>query len=250
MRHILFITTLFFFINTFANERIQNGWQIPAENSLARSIAQFSTGFGTCTATFISKYFLLTAAHCTYRGNANSARILVRDPNGVVYSAPVKRLITHPQFSMQKTPNSGTYVKNDIALVEISGSFPFSITPITIGNTKEYMDEENQARIYGYGKLNSTGAGVGTLRWGFMTAIVEPIMLFYGETGISMAPEVNQALCEGDSGGPVMKYVNSRRYLIGVNSLSNGCKNASQVTSKAVIASKYLSWIRQYVSGI
>ncbi len=250
MRHILLIISLFFFTNSFANERIQNGWQIPAENGLARSIARFSTGSGNCTATFISKFFLLTAAHCTYRATASGAKILVRDANGVLYAAPVKRLITHPQFSMQKTPSSGTFVKNDIALIEISGSFPFSITPIVIGNTNEYAQEENQARIYGYGKLNSTGAGVGTLRWGFMNAIVEPVALFYGEDGISMTPEVNQALCEGDSGGPVMKIVNSRRYLIGVNSLSNGCKNTSQVTSKAVIASKYLSWMRQYVSGI
>jgi secreted trypsin-like serine protease len=250
MRHILLITALFFFTNSFANERIQNGWQVPAENSLSRSIARFWTGFGNCSATFISKQYLLTAAHCTYRGNSGGAKIYVRDSNGVVYAAPVKRLITHPQFGMQKTPSSGTFVKNDIALIEISGSFPFPITPIVIGNTNEYMQDENQARIYGYGKLNSTGAGVGTLRWGFMTAIVEPVALFYGELGISMTPEVNQALCEGDSGGPVMKFVNSRRYLIGVNSLSNGCKNTSQVTSKAVIATKYLPWIRQYVSGI
>ena len=250
MKYILIITSTFLFSISFANERVQNGWQIPAENGLSRSIAQLQTSSGNCTATFITKYFLLTAAHCTYRSGASGSRVLVRDTAGTWYAAPVKRLITHPQFVMQKTETSGTYVKNDIALVEISGSFPFPITPIAIGNTNEYVNE-NQIRIYGYGKYNTAGGG-GTLRWGYMTAIVEPLELFYGATGISMTPEVNQALCPGDSGGPVMKIVNSRRYLIGVNSLSNGCKNAplSGTTSKAVIATKYLSWMRQYVSGI
>jgi hypothetical protein len=83
-----------------------------------------------------------------------------------------------------------------------------------------------------------------------MLATVENVELFYNRNGISMVPEVDQALCGGDSGGPVMKIVSSKRYIIGVNSLSNGCKNASEITSKAEIAYSQLSWIRQYVSGI
>ncbi len=251
MKHILLFTTVFYLSITSANERIQNGWQIPANNSLSRSIALLKTSTGSCTATFISKNFLLTASHCTYRSQASSSKVQVRDTNGTWYSASVKRLITHPQFVLQKTESSGTFVKNDIALIEISGSFPFAITPIAIGNTNEYLNQEAQVRIYGYGKYSNLG-GSGTLRWGYMQALVEPLVLFYGDKGLSMVPEDDQALCPGDSGGPVMKISNSRRYLIGVNSLSNGCKNVaiSATTSKAVIARNYLSWIRQYVSGI
>ncbi len=249
MKIILILTSAFFVSYSFANDRVQNGWQIPAENSLARSIAKLQTPSGSCTATFISKTFLLTAAHCTYRSSASTAKILVRNSSGQWLSTSVKRLITHPRFQIQPTDFSGTFVRNDIALIEIASAFPFPISPIVIGSVNEYLYQETQARIYGYGKSSSAG-GTGILRWGLMNAIVDSVALFYGDKGLEMTPEVDQALCQGDSGGPVMKIVGSRRYLIGVNSLSNGCKNVLQVTSKAVIASSYFSWIRQYVSGI
>jgi serine protease len=249
MKYTFILTTLFLFSYSFANERVQNGWQIPADNSLARSIARFQSASGSCTATFISKYFLLTAAHCTYKASASSSKILVRDASGTWRSTKIKRLITHPQFAIQSGTSAGTYVKNDIALIEITSAFSFPINIIAIGNTSEYTSQENQVRIYGYGKSSSAG-GSGTLRWGYMTAIVEPVDLFHGVKGLLMVPEATQALCPGDSGGPVMKISNSRRYLIGVNSLSNGCKNANSVTSIAIIVTQHMSWLRQYVSGI
>lgn len=246
----ILITASFLFCSVlFASERIENGWTVPANNSISQSIALMESDRGLCTATFLNRNFLLTAAHCTYKTTAQNTDILVRDPNGTWYKTTATQLITHPGFQIQKTAN-GTMVRNDVALIQISSQFPFPIYPIKIGNITEYIQQEKQVYIYGYGRNSSSGSGTGTLRWGKMRGIVESVELFYDRQGISMVPETNQALCGGDSGGPVMKIINSKRYLIGVNSLSNGCKNAPETTSKAEIAYTQLSWIRKYVSGI
>ena len=243
------IVPLLFASVLFASERIENGWTVPASNSVAQSVALLESDRGLCSATFLTQTFLLTAAHCTYRTTAQYMDVLVRDPSGTWHKTKAARLITHPNFQIQNTA-SGTKVRNDVALIQISAQFPFTIYPIKIGNITEYLQQEKQVYIYGYGRNSSSGTGSGTLRWGKMSAIVEVLELFYDRKGISMVPETNQALCGGDSGGPVMKIINSKRYIIGVNSLSNGCKNSPEVTSKAEIVYSQLPWLRQYVSGI
>lgn len=247
MTFLIFLNLLIFLSST--NDKIENGQNIPIENSIHRSIVLFSSQTGLCTATFISRRFLLTAAHCTYRTTASQAKIRARDVDQVLYEVPIKRLITHPSFKIESTSGGGSKVKNDMALVEIAADFPMSIYPIRIGNIKEYINQVRPVSIYGYGRSSGLG-GAGTLRWGKMLATVENVELFYNREGLSMVPDTNNALCSGDSGGPVIKVVNSRRSIIGVNSLSNGCKNAEETTSKAEIVYPYLGWIRQYVTGI
>lgn len=229
-------------------ERIENGISIPASNNLSRTIALLETDSGRCTASFIHRRFLITAAHCTYRASVANTEVLIRDANGTWYSVAVKRLITHPRFEMKKT-SAGTKVKYDVALVEILTEFPLPINLLTLGSISDLMDQEKIVNIYGYGK-SSPSSGSGVLKYGQMRAIVEPIPLFHDRLGLSMTPNTNQVLCGGDSGGPVIKVVNSRGYLIGINSLSNGCKNAPDPTSKAEILRDQVPWIRKYVPGI
>lgn len=244
----LIFLNIFLFLS-IPNDKIENGSTIPVENTIHRSIVIFDNGRAECTATFLNRRFLLTAAHCTYRSTANQSRIKVRNTDHVLYSASVKRLLTHPSFQLQKSPTSGTKIKNDIALIELTADLPITIYPIKIANVSEYVQQEGTVSIYGYGRFSSSG-GAGTLRWGKMIAIVDQIEAFYNRLGLAMVPETNQALCPGDSGGPVIKISSSRRFIIGVNSLSNGCKNSSATVSMAEIVYPYLPWIRQYVAGI
>lgn len=242
----LFLAILSFSQST---ERIENGISIPASNSLSRTIALLETSQGRCTASFIHRRFLITAAHCTYNASAASTEVLIRDANNTWFAVGVKRLITHPRFQMKKTA-SGTMVKNDLALVEILSEFPVAINLLPFGNISDLINKEQIVNIYGYGK-SSPSSGSGVLKYGKMLATAIPVDLFHGRVGLSMVPtETDQILCGGDSGGPVIKVVNSRRYLIGINSLSNGCKNAPEPTSKAEILRGQMPWIRKYVPGV
>lgn len=243
----------FFFLSVLGfsqyAERVENGISIPASNSLSRTIALLETGRGRCTASFIHRRFLITAAHCTYKASASNTEVLIRDANNNWYAVGAKRLITHPGFEMKKTA-SGTMVKNDIALVEILSEFPLTINLLPFGSISDLVDQEQIVNIYGYGK-SSPSSGSGVLKYGKMRAMAIPVHLFHGRVGLSMVPtDADQALCGGDSGGPVIKVVSSRRYLIGINSLSNGCKNAPITTSKAEILRDQMPWIRKYVPGI
>ncbi len=254
MRILLCFFISFFSFGSFSSVvrnygRVENGTPISAQSNINRSIAYMYSSTGLCTATFLTTRFLLTAAHCTYKNSAAAVEIRVRDEKGTWYAANVARLITHPEFRMEKT-SIGTKVFKDVALIELAEVFPFKIYPMRIGNVSEFTNAK-QVSIWGYGK-SAEWNNAGTLRRGTMMAKVEAQELFYGRTGLSMVMDKNNALCGGDSGGPVLNAVDGFYYLVGVNSLSNGCTNtnSADVTSKAEIAINHRPWIRSYVTGI
>jgi secreted trypsin-like serine protease len=248
MRYLICLFTALTPFYIQSQERIENGTPVSAQNSLSRSIALMRSPRGICSASFIHQRYLLTASHCTYRAKVPDVEILVRDKNNTLYAARVARLLTHPQFKMQKT-SQGTKVFHDIALIELADTFPFPINVLRIGNVNEFMNEEKTVVVAGYGK-NGVYGGSGELRQGRMVARAEILPLFYDRIGLSMVPETNQALCSGDSGGAVLNRLNGRNYLVGVNSLSNGCYNSDDTKSKAEIISQNIAWLRKYVPGI
>lgn len=65
-----------------------------------------------------------------------------------------------------------------------------------------------------------------------------------------MEPVSNQVACPGDSGGAVLKGSLSSLSLIGVNSLSNGCKGAFGAYSISEVLPHHRTWIRGYIPGI
>jgi trypsin len=247
---IFLIATLSIF-SVFAQDakRVENGTAVSASNALSRSMAlmQFSDG-GSCSASFITKKFLVTAAHCTYKSSASKTQMRLKDSKGKWHIANVFRLITHPQFSLSQT-SSGTRVKNDIALIELSQEFPFAVRPLKVASISDMYNKNNSVTVVGYG-WNAQYAGGGILRTGKMTAVVEKISNFYDREGLMMVPKTTQAVCPGDSGGAVLKGSGSSTLLIGVNSLSSACQGDSDSASMSEIVFNYRTWIKKYVPSI
>lgn len=245
MIFIYFIFTSFFIFSQDTN-KVENGDTVAASSALQRSVALLRLSSGSlCSASFLTPKVLVTAAHCTYKNTAAQSQVRVRDSNGKWYASPIARFITHPQFSLKKV-NSSTFVKNDIALVVINTTFPFPVRPLKIGSTGNMSSIPRSVTVAGYGKYSPAG-GSGTLRTGEMTGVVDTLNQFEGRQGILMVPNSDQVVCPGDSGGPVINGSSSSTTIIGVHSLSNGCKNSSSASSLSEIIYNYRAWIQQYL---
>lgn len=233
---------------SFSQERVANGNVVAPSSSSNLAIAMMESNVGLCSASFIHPRYLITAAHCTSNADPNQTEVRIRDSGNQFHYASVRRLVTHPLYQLQSTSDS-TKIKYDIGIIELENPFSIPVVVNKIANINEFIGQEKDVLIYGFGR-NTSGGGSGTLRWGHMTATVQALAQFFGRKGIDMIPATNQALCSGDSGGPVFKVVNSQKFLIGVNSLSNGCRTTTGVNSKAEIVFSHLAWIRQYVPNI
>lgn len=236
------IFAFFFFTNANA-DRVENGIHVPAHDDLSRSVAQLKlTGGGTCTGAFLTQTVLLTAGHCTDDAMVSSTSVKIRNETGQWVSRGVSRIITHPKYQLGSDEN-GVLVSHDAGLLVLKEPFPFEIIPMKIGGTSEFT-QATDVVIIGYGKSNQY-SGSGQLRRGLMSAIVEKIDHYYGEDGLMMVPKNKQALCPGDSGGPVIKGDGT---LIGINSLSSACQGGEDPVSIAELALPLKAWIQQYTS--
>lgn len=231
-----------------SGERVENGAVVSAQNALSRSIAlmKFSNG-GTCSAAFLTKTALVTAAHCTRGATPSSVTMRIRDSKGTWHSVGVSKLISHPQFNQSESA-VGTRVRYDIGLILLKKEFPIAVRPVKIGAVGDMVTEKD-VTVAGYG-WNAPQSGSGILRTGKMKGIVQTHYNFYNREGIYMVPKTNQAVCPGDSGGAVLKGSSSSTVLIGVNSLSNACQGADSNFSISEIVSDHTAWIKKHVSGM
>lgn len=231
-----------------SGERVENGTAVSAQNVLSRSVAlmKFSNG-GTCSASFLTKTALVTAAHCTRGTSASSVTMRIRDSKGTWHSMAVAKLVSHPQFTMSESA-VGTRVRNDIGLIILKNEFPIAVRPLKIGAVGDMMTERD-VTVAGYG-WNAPQSGSGTLRTGTMRGLVQTHYNFYNREGIYMVPKSKQAVCPGDSGGAVLKGSSSSTLLIGVNSLSSACQGSSSSYSLSEIVPDHITWIKKHVSGI
>jgi V8-like Glu-specific endopeptidase len=253
-----FLAFLFFFSSTsfavdFTNHtiesRVEHGDLVAVDDPLHQSVVMMVFGSNLCSASFLSAKVLVTAGHCTSEAKVGETKIYVRDETGKLYYTAVTKITTHPNYKLQQTLQ-GTYVQNDVGVVEIDGNFPFPIRPMKIGSIEYLRAAEANVTVAGYG-LNSNTGGAQTLRTGTMRATVLNIPNFYDRDGVYMVPLVNQIVCPGDSGGAVLKGTTSSTTLLAVNSLSNGCKGAgSSGNSSSEILSQHKAWIQTVAPSI
>jgi V8-like Glu-specific endopeptidase len=229
--------------------RVENGDTVALDNSLHQSVVMVIFGAGLCSASFLSDKVLVTAGHCTSEAKLGETRVYVRDQTGKLFYTPASKITTHPDYKIQQT-FQGTYVQNDVGVIEIDTAFPFPVRPLKIGSIDYLRTTEANVTVAGYG-LNTATGGTQTLRTGTMRATVLNIPNFYNRDGVYMVPLVDQIVCPGDSGGAVLKGTPSSTTLLAVNSLSNGCKKlGARGNSSSEILSQHLAWIRTVAPSI
>lgn len=225
-------------------------------------VANSNSGYG-CTASLIRDNWILTAAHCALNGTPPNVVLLGDSHPGilgdghVVEIVSVAQWIPHPQFNP-------TTLANDVALVRISvnasqhspkldGQALYQLTPLQLASAPATTSSSIG---------NVTIAGFGLIDGG-----VTPEYAYWAANVPTFAPSVcnqlypplnaNQQLCfgdypnicQGDSGGAVVKQSGQQFTQYGIVSFNKGEQLCGQVPSVATFVPGYLSWINQQIDG-
>ena len=229
--------------DSFLSPKIHNGTktnQYPFVAELLFKYTQNSSWQSICSATLISPYTLVTAAHCVCDGAGSSCQIdQTNSPNKDLYGVFLQ--------------NAGFFEVESIAIPE-GFSFPYHdyavinlVKPVQgveaakLGNEKLLLDSD--ATIVGYG-LKSSGAGehTGLKRTGNMTTascaargvgLSDNSFICWNSTATTEAANT----CSGDSGGALFSYENGDLALSGITSGGIGnCNEASFSFQTSVFA--------------
>lgn len=216
----------------------------PADEAWSTTIVQVVTGSGTCTGSFISEEWILTAAHCV----ESRAEILYGavDENDLE-SAGLASGFSHPYFSeVNLTFDFGLYLLDDpVALSEIE------VLELASYEDDWYLEVGQPTYSLGWGAIGPTNAFPTSLQIGYMELIsdVECADRIRDTTGAVFDPNTGictfldgVSTCFGDSGGPVVAVdPEGNSVIIGVTSY--GPPRCDDVSVAAWIPSG-LSWIQ------
>ncbi|ANU38794.1 trypsin-like serine protease [Vibrio scophthalmi] len=226
-----------------------------------------STSF--CGATVLNSEYVLTAAHCIV-GNANLDKVTVVsqlvDETNYVAGAPIR--VSDFFVSETYIDSSSQLWPDDIAILKLEtplatsdfldnlnfsyqGDFPADERYVTIGHGLVYNSLEGEYQ--NENELLETTLRPLTVNqcraiWG--SNFTDKQICFDG-----VLPDgiLQNAPCDGDSGGPVYWFTNGNYVQVGITSFGlakcgDGALN-SQVTSAFTNVARYENWIKSVLSG-
>lgn len=205
-----------------------------------------------CSASLISRRFVLTAAHCLEKAVRTELRLGALDvghPGAMSLVVSATKFKQHPEWSISVLDRA-----HDIGLIELSEDVQFSdfIQPICLPSVLELENQftEGEATIAGWGKTNPSQAGGSFILQVAQVRLIgncECARRFpYQVTPLkicSMPTTAKQSHCSGDSGGPMMVFQDGRWSLVGISSFVSafGCDIGDPAGYTRV--APYLSWI-------
>ncbi|MFE9559199.1 S1 family peptidase [Streptomyces sp. NPDC006692] len=210
-----------------------------------------------CGGTIINSKYVVTAAHCIVKG-AN-ARMVIRvggvdrkrilnDPRSDPRIHTVRRSIIQNGYSQKEG-----MVWNDIALIEINGSFTFSpaVQAIKLPQSTNIRRDYGTFTTLGWGKLSNNSPEPGMLH----EVNVPQSQNCYRFHNFSERDHLcglvknSKGTCDGDSGGPAAKKINGTWYLIGIPSGGAGTCAKNGEDDYYTRVSTYINWISSYTHG-
>jgi secreted trypsin-like serine protease len=196
---------------------------------------------GACTATKISKNFIITAAHCFHGKKVKQLGFSYASKNPEMDFLPLdfEQIYMHPSFEKLsreevEEDNSSNFKTSDIALLKIKPNPQFDELEI-VELDFEVVQTEKSAKIWGYGcqeTINDTSNYVPERKFGssrtlkikelevnhnqmadYYSHYAESIFDFNIITAGNKMETSSPSLCLGDSGGPLL--INNK--LVGIN---------------------------------
>jgi V8-like Glu-specific endopeptidase len=182
---------------------------------------------GNCTGSKIGDRRLLTAAHCVINRVVGDTLPITNtlDRSGAVRHQ-ITRIFIHPSYSNGTTQNQDRR-RRDVAIVELATTILPGVAPMPIDGT--YIDAGATYNPIGYGCDESDPSHSGKKQIALFDAMSSEDFLeasgnsdsldrdFYASSIVYDVTQYGASLCPGDSGGPVLEYVNGAFRQVGVN---------------------------------
>lgn len=234
---------------------------------LARLVARKTETQGTsqitrltqCTASFITRRVLLTAAHCIKAGHEHEVVAMVNEEFGAL---KVERIVVHPDYlraqaaassESQGSEERGPRTKHwpDLALVflevktEAAAQVLARVQPISVAQADTSFGGSFLVRAFGFGLASAMAEGSdGQLRVAeFRGYVYEPSLSYF-----RVAMTQRLGLCSGDSGGPALLRSSAGVWsLLGVlayTETSNvGERETCDLSATYVNVGPYVNWM-------
>lgn len=215
---------------------IINGKPVNLQHPLAASVAgifvRVDQGdgpiwFSSCTASILSKKYILTAAHCVQGTDAKDMAInfSINSVDNNKQQDPSTRVDVEKKFVIRKVkdyrihPGYQGSGSHDLAVISIEGAMPKTAKPVTLlpdslidlPNNKTTLDGQKvQVTLMGFGLISESPAtDTEVLRITSVPARFEDLFVVTDQTGGSGG-------CSGDSGGPAFLSYKGKTYQVGV----------------------------------
>lgn len=226
-------------------ERVQPG-EIPYQAALFRSDGQFNCGGSLFLPTWV-----LTAAHCVPEDRVVEVRLGGTNWNDQPYVQVADRAIVHERYNPDR-------IENDVAVLRLpmAASGP-NIGMITLAPASTGRLANVPVRASGYGFTQNTGPpSEDMLKVNLVTManrdcrtshLVFLLLLNPENICARYSSNRNQAVCHGDSGGPLIYTQDGQETQIGIVSFGVGgmCNTAPQAF---VRVGSYRDWIDNAVA--
>jgi Trypsin len=197
-----------------------------------------ANSLGVCTGTLVGKRTVLTAAHC---GDGLAERTFYADFDAKTYvKAKVIRIEKAPGYVPvpDGAPDARRMAQSDVAIFTLDADLP-GVTPIPIAIAVSKVGFFET--LTGYGKTSRTAddAGVGKRQTRNFVREVSPKYLTF-----KYAANVFGLSCNGDSGGPALRFKDGQESITAVTSAGNCTENSLYAR-----VDNLTEWIRKESGG-
>ncbi|XP_054159981.1 plasma kallikrein-like [Oppia nitens] len=211
-----------------------------------------------CSGTVLNGNWIITAAHCFLK-HRKVDTFYIRTGSVFINKGDVDRAQTyyiHPMYNFSDPTGP-----NDLALVYIGSDEQKSYNKINnnkmlkkkrnhyndICLPEKNIDNKHREIAYysGFGRINHKGVRASSLMTSQMTLLPDrQCQSYITRHGMACLTSNTSHTCKGDSGSPLIQYVNNRAVLIGIHKGSTKmygkCGKEISVTTRV---SKFIDWI-------